>query len=130
MKRLSANIMSLMILVFWLNQDASPADKIKIRNKWKVAFNDNAYISTANLPTWYVIANTNVRGWACVVNETNLERLKANPANYSKAAFDSWKTTNLDNPNHFQVRSNSSNDWRAVQAAEGMATYHPPEQPE
>ena len=116
-----------MILVFWLNKNATQHDKLAIRDKWKSVFKDNAYIKTADLPTWYVIANPSTTGWACVVNEANLIALKADPAKYSKAAFDTWKAANLDNPNHFQVRSNADDDWRAVQAAEGMATYVVPE---
>jgi len=121
MKRTLANILAcLMILVFWLNQEATLHDKLAIRDKWKAVFNDDAYLKTSNLPTWQVIAVPTKLGWAVTVNEINLERLKANPANYTLAAFDNWKAANLDNPNHFQVRRGE--DWRTIQAAEGMQT--------
>jgi hypothetical protein len=108
-------------ICLWLNQAASNADKIKVRNGINSIFNEpnqSNYINVATLPIAELIANTNVSGYFLVIDERQLDNL-AVPLNRRTLTYlDNWRDTNLANPNHLKWDKGAS--WEQVLADNGL----------
>jgi len=106
-------------ICLWLNQAASNADKIKVRNAINNIFNEpnqSNYINVATLPIAELIANTNVSGYFIVVDERQLQNLRVDLSTISNK----WQTfkASMDNGNHLRVDKGES--WEKVLSDNGM----------
>ena len=93
------------VVVLWLNMDASSHDKLVVRDGLYTMLNDNTKISTADLPVWELISNTNIAGWVC---SFDIEWIKNRTNDVSHLTIDklnAWRDNNLDTPNHLQWRA-------------------------
>lgn len=118
------NIILLGFILLWVNKNAGIDDKRTIRNGINFLFNEpksDNYVDLAGLPTAYVVANTNIRGWLLVIDERQLENLNVKLSNVTVEKLNQWRDANLDNPGH--LRWARGDNWEQVLAANGLAIY-------
>ena len=90
-------------LVFWLNRNASQADKSKVRSAIRTILNDTSDLDVDLLPVYRYIPNTNITGWILVADLEQVRRFNSDTGTNIQQRFNNWKAANMDNPNHFRV---------------------------
>lgn len=88
-------------IIFWLNNAATAHDKTAIKNRLKIALADSALISLDSLPEYKNAVGT-VTGRLLVADLAQIKHRMAQTV--TREQFETWKTANLNNPNHFQIR--------------------------